>query len=413
MFPAPGKEAQMLLERLYREDFRRLFATVVRLVKDFDLAEDMLQEAFVAASEKWPQQGLPTNPRAWLISVAHHKALDRFRRERRFEALDESHLQLDAALHEPDYDDAAIEDDRLRLIFTCCHPALERQIQVALTLREVCGLSTEAIASAFLVQNTAMAQRLVRGKAKIRTAGIPYVVPAAADLPERLDAVLAVIYLVYNEGYRASSGAQLTTPELVDEALRLGRLLAQLLPIGEVLGLLALMLCNEARRPARVDAQGELVLLEHQDRSLWRQDLIAEGQALLQRAVATGAAGSYTLQAAISATHAAAASVEATDWIRIVTLYDHLLALTDSPVVALNRAVAVSMRDGAAAGLALLQELAGDKQLQQYHPFHVARAELSRRHGDMIVARAAYERALQLVQQEPERRHLLRRLASL
>lgn len=403
----------MLLERLYREDFRRLFATVVRLEKDFDLAEDMLQEAFATASEKWPEQGLPGNPRAWLISVAHHKALDRFRRERRFEALDESHLQLDAALHEPDYDDAAIEDDRLRLIFTCCHPALERQIQVALTLREVCGLPTEAIASAFLVQTTAMAQRLVRGKAKIRTAGIPYIVPAAADLPERLDAVLTVIYLVYNEGYRASSGAQLLAPELADEAIRLARLLAQLLPDGEVLGLLALMLCNEARRPARVDAAGELVLLEDQDRSLWRQDLIAEGQQLLEQVLAAGRVGSYTLQAAISATHASAVSVAQTDWSRIVTLYDHLLTLTASPVVALNRAVAVSMRDGPAAGLALLHELAGDKLLQQYHPLHVAMAELSRRNGDAAAARAAYERALQLVQQEPEQRHLQRRLASL
>lgn len=413
MFPAPGKEAQMLLERLYREDFRRLFATVVRLVKDFDLAEDMLQEAFVAASEKWPEQGLPGNPRAWLISVAHHKALDRFRRERRFEALEDSHLQLDAALHEPEYDDAAIEDDRLRLIFTCCHPALERQIQVALTLREVCGLSTEAIASAFLVQTTTMAQRLVRGKAKIRTAGIPYVVPAAADLPERLDAVLTVIYLVYNEGYRASSGAQLSAPELADEAIRLARLLVQLLPDGEVLGLLALMLCNEARRPARVDADGELVLLEDQDRSLWRRDLIAEGQQLLEQVLATGRVGSYTLQAAISATHASAVSVAQTDWPRIVTLYDHLLTLTASPVVALNRAVAVSMRDGPAAGLALLRELAGDKLLQQYHPLYVAQAELSRRNGDVAAARAAYSRALELVQQEPERRHLQRRLASL
>lgn len=403
----------MLLERLYREDFRRLFATVVRLEKDFDLAENMLQEAFATASEKWPEQGLPGNPRAWLISVAHHKALDRFRRERRFEALDESHLQLDAALHEPDYDDAAIEDDRLRLIFTCCHPALERQIQVALTLREVCGLPTEAIASAFLVQTTAMAQRLVRGKAKIRTAGIPYIVPAAADLPERLDAVLTVIYLVYNEGYRASSGAQLLAPELADEAIRLARLLAQLLPDGEVLGLLALMLCNEARRPARVDAAGELVLLEDQDRSLWRQDLIAEGQQLLEQVLAAGRVGSYTLQAAISATHASAVSVAQTDWSRIVTLYDHLLTLTASPVVALNRAVAVSMRDGPAAGLALLHELAGDKLLQQYHPLHVAMAELSRRNGDAAAARAAYERALQLVQQEPEQRHLQRRLASL
>lgn len=413
MFPAPGKEAQLLLERIWREDFRRLFATVVRLVKDFDLAEDMLQDAFLVASQKWPQEGLPANPRSWLISVAHHRALDRFRRERRFEALDETHLQLDAALHEPDYDEVLIEDDRLRLIFTCCHPALERQVQVALTLREVCGLATEAIASAFLVQTSTMAQRLVRGKAKIRTAGIPYAVPEAADLAERLDAVLAVIYLVYNEGYRASSGAQLNVPELADEAIRLGRLLVQLLPSGEALGLLALMLLNEARRPARLDAAGELVLLEDQDRSLWLPALIAEGQTLLRQAAADGSAGPYVLQAAISAAHAEAATLELTDWARIVTLYDHLLQLTDSPVVALNRAVAVSMRDGADAGLRLLDPLLQEKQLQQYHPLHVVLAEFKRRLGDTAAARSAYQRALQLVQQEPERRHLQRRLDSL
>lgn len=405
--------AQYQLERIYKEDFRRLFATVVRLVSDFDLAEDMLQEAFLVASQRWPQEGVPRNPQSWLISVAHHKALDRFRRERRFEALDDAHLELDAARVEPDLDDEGIEDDRLRLIFTCCHPALELQVQVALTLREVCGLATEAIASAFLVQPTAMAQRLVRGKAKIRTAGIPYVVPDAPQLPERLDAVLAVVYLVYNEGYRASSGVELNRPALADEAIRLARLLVSLLPTAETLGLLALMLLNEARRPARLGADGELVLLEDQDRSLWLREHIVEGQRLLQQAMGSGGAGPYALQAAISALHAEAPGAAATDWAQIVALYDALLQLTHSPVVALNRAVALAMRDGPQAGLRELQGLQGEKVLQHYHPLYVAQAELQRRAGDSAAARIAYEKALTLVQQEPERRHLQRRLASL
>lgn len=413
MSEAGTREAGLLLDRLYREEFRRLFATVLRLVKDFDLAEDMLQEAFLVASQRWPGEGIPRNPASWLISVAHHKALDRFRRERRFEALDEQHLQLETALHVPDYDEETIADDRLRLIFTCCHPALERQTQVALTLREICGLTTEAIASAFLVQPAAMAQRLVRGKAKIRTAGIPYAVPGAAELPERLDAVLAVIYLVYNEGYRAASGAALAVPELAEEALRLGRLLVQLLPATEALGLLALMLLNEARRPARLDAAGDLVLLDDQDRSLWRRALIDEGLALLGQALARGEVGSYTLQAAISAEHARAARMEDTRWEQIVHCYDLLLQLTASPVVALNRAVALAQRDGPEAGLALLADLQNDKVLAHYHPLYVALAELQRRAGLPAAAREAYRKALALVQQEPERRHLQRRLASL
>ena len=401
------------LEAIYKQEFRRLFATVVRLIGDFDLAEEMLQEAFLLASQKWAQEGIPANPRAWLVSVARHKALDQFRRQRRFTPLEDAHLELEAARHEPDFDSDDIEDDRLRLIFTCCHPALDMQVRVALTLREVCGLATDAIASAFLVQTPTMAQRLVRGKAKIRTAGIPYVVPQQAELAERLEAVLSVIYLVYNEGYRTSSGTVLNAPELADEAIRLGRLLVELLPESESLGLLALMLLNEARRPARSSAAGELILLEDQDRSLWRTDWIEEGQALLQRALETGTVGPYGLQAAISAQHCRASSVANTDWTRIVSLYDALLELTASPVVALNRAVALSMQAGPEAALEQLRSLAGNKLLLNYYPLHVAHAELSRRAGDLDAARSAYQRALQLVQQEPERRHLRKRLASL
>jgi RNA polymerase sigma-70 factor (ECF subfamily) len=405
-----------LLGRIHEKEFRRMFATLVRHLKDFDLAEDMLQEAFVAASEQWPEQGIPKNPQAWLITVARHKAMDRFRRQRRFEPLEDEHLEhAEAARYEPEFgaDDNSIEDDRLRLIFTCCHPALDLQVQVALTLREVCGLTTEAIASAFLVQPTTMAQRLVRGKAKIRTAGIPFVIPEAPQLPERLDAVLTVIYLVYNEGYRASSGETLGKIELAEEGIRLGRLVVQLLPASETRGLLALMLLNEARRPARTTPGGELVLLEDQDRSLWRQDYIAEGRQLLEAAFAGNGYGPYTLQAAIAAVHADAAHMEQTDWTQIVLLYDLLLRLTDSPVVALNRAVALAMRDGPEVGLTALATLRKEGALANYHPLHSAHAELSRRAGDPAAARASYEKALQLVQQEPERRFLEQRLASL
>lgn len=405
-----GMDTAAQLETIYRQEFRRLFATVVRLIGDFDLAEEMLQEAFLLASQKWAQEGIPGNPRAWLVSVARHKALDQFRRQRRFTALEDAHLELEAASHEPDCDSDDIEDDRLRLIFTCCHPALDMQVRVALTLREVCGLATDAIASAFLVQTPTMAQRLVRGKAKIRTAGIPYVVPQQAELAERLEAVLSVIYLVYNEAYRASSAA---TAELVEEALRLGRLLVELLPESESLGLMALMLLNEARRPARSSVTGELILLEDQDRSLWRADWIEEGQALLQRALGTGTVGPYGLQAAISAQHCRAESAANTDWAQIVSLYDALLELTASPVVALNRVVALSMHAGPEAGLEQLRPLEDNKLLLNYCPLHVARAELSRRAGDLDAARSAYQRALQLVQQEPERRHLQKRLAAL
>lgn len=410
---APNPAFTQYLAQLYARDFRRLYATLVKLLKDFDLAEDLLQDAFIAASRQWSEQGIPKNPQAWLIQVAKHKAMDRYRRERRFEPLDDVHLESDALVHQPDPLPEEIEDDRLRLIFTCCHPALDPQVRIALTLREVCGLTTEAIASAFLVQPTTLAQRLVRGKAKIRTAGIPYIVPEGPELPERLDAVLTVIYLVYNEGYRASSGPQLGQVELAEEAIRLCRLLVQLLPQGEAFGLLALMLLNEARRPARTTAAGDLVLLEDQDRGLWRQEYIKEGKMLLDQAFATRQSGPYTLQAAISAVHADAPTVAATDWRQIVALYDLLLQLTASPVVALNRAVAVAMRDGPAAGLALLATLQQEPALQNYHPLHAAHAELCRRAGDPATAAVSYRRALALVQQEPERRHLEQRLASL
>jgi RNA polymerase sigma-70 factor (ECF subfamily) len=401
------------LGTLYERDFRRLFASLVRSIRDFDVAEDLLHEAFIAANKQWPLEGIPKNPQAWLIQVAKHKGLDRLRREKRFDPLDDEHLESDAAQYEPDYTGEDIEDDRLRLIFTCCHPALDRQVQVALTLREVCGLTTEAIASAFLVQTPTMAQRLVRGKAKIKTAGIPYVVPEGPELPERLDAVLTVIYLVYNEGYRASSGERLGQVELAEEAIRLCRLLVQLLPDGEVLGLLALMLLNESRRPARTTADGDLVLLEQQDRGLWRRDYMEEGMRQLGQAFASGPVGSYSLQAAISAQHAQAASFADTDWVRIVTLYDALLQLTGSPVVALNRAVALAMQQGPEAGVALIRALLDDPALASYHPAYSAHAELSRRAGDHDAARASYLKALQLVQQEPERRFLEQRLASL
>jgi RNA polymerase sigma-70 factor, ECF subfamily len=411
--PITAPAFKQYLGTLYEKDFRRLFASLVRSIRDFDVAEDLLHEAFIAANRQWPIEGIPKNPQAWLIQVAKHKGLDRLRREKRFDPLDEEHLESEAAQYEPEYAGEDIEDDRLRLIFTCCHPALERQVQVALTLREVCGLSTEAIASAFLVQTPTMAQRLVRGKAKIKTAGIPYVIPEGPDLPERLDAVLTVVYLVYNEGYRASSGEQLGQVELAEEAIRLGRLLVQLLPDGEALGLLALMLLNESRRPARTNAGGDIVLLEDQDRALWRRDYIEEGLRYLERAFATGPAGTYMLQAAISAQHALAASVAGTDWPRIVALYDALLRLTGSPVVALNRAVAVAMHEGPAAGLALIGQLLTEPALAAYHPVYSAHAELCRRAGDHAAARTSYMKALQLVQQLPERRFLEKRLASL
>lgn len=406
------------IDKLYRNDFRRLFATVVRLVGDFDLAEDSLHAAFEVALQRWPTTGMPGNPGAWLVSTARFKAIDRLRRAKRFDLGADEFLEQveDEAGYGPEalYEhDQEIADDRLRLIFTCCHPALANEIQVALTLREVCGLATEDIASAFLLQSATLAQRLVRGKAKIRTAGIPFQVPAAAQLPERLDAVLAVVYLVFNEGYHASSGAALMRADLAEEAIRLGRLLVELLPDVEVLGLLALMLLHESRRAARTDASGELILLEHQDRSRWSQQLIAEGRRLLQRALATRELGMYTLQAAISATHAEAATHETTNWPRIVELYQLLLRANPSPVVELNRAIAVAMRDGPQAGLTLVDGLLERGELEHYHMAHAAQADLHRRLGNVEAAKAAYLRALQLVRQEPQQRFLMMRLQAL
>jgi len=405
---------QSTLSQIYQQDSRRLYATLVRLLGSFDLAEDMLQEAFIAAAEQWPEQGIPANTSAWLITVARNKGLDRLRRNKKHEPLEDELLETEPSLHyEQEHTDPGIEDDRLRLIFTCCHPALDRQVQLALTLREVCGLTTEAIASAFLLQPATLAQRIVRGKNKIRTAGIPYVIPEADQLDERLDAVLAVIYLMYNEGYHASSGQHLNRPELSAEAIRLGRLLVTLLPAAECYGLLALMLLNEARRLARSDDDGELVLLEHQDRSLWNQDYIREGVAALDRAFSKPDFGSYSLQAAIAAVHSEAGSVAATDWTQIVYLYDRLLQLTESPVVALNRAVAVSMRDGPQAGIALIEALFNSNVLTQYYLAHAAHADFSVKLGLTSQARSSYLKALELVQQEPERRFLEGRLASL
>lgn len=414
MSPDAAGPVRERVDDLYRAESRRVYATLVRLLGDFDLAEEALHEAFRAALEQWPRDGLPANPRAWLVSAGRFKAIDALRRGARFTPLDEVAEEAEAiAGEEPERDEAGLEDDRLRLIFTCCHPALPPDGQVALTLREVCGLATEEIARAFLVTPSAMAQRIVRAKAKIRDAGIPYRVPEASELPQRLDSVLRVIYLVFNEGYAASSGAALTRHTLSAEAIRLGRLLAELLPDPEVLGLLALMLLQESRRAARASPEGDLVLLADQDRSLWDRGLIAEGTVLVGRALASRRPGPYTLQAAIAAAHAAAPAAGRTDWARIVRLYDLLARMEPSPVVELNRAVAVAMRDGPAAGLDLVDAVLAGGELAGYHLAHSARAELCRRLGRYDEARASFERALALAQQEPERRFLRRRLAEL
>ena len=392
-----------------------MLATLIRLLGGFDRAEEALHEAFAAAIERWPRDGMPANPRAWLISTGRFKAIDAMRRRARFDASQaELAERLEAETTRSMPDGAQdIEDDRLRLIFTCCHPALTPDAQIALTLREVCGLTTEEIARAFLTAPPTLAQRIVRAKAKIRDARIPYEVPALPELPDRLDTVLHVTYLVFNEGYSASSGGSLTRADLSGEAIRLGRLLVELLPEPEALGLLALMLLHESRRSARTSSSGELILLTDQDRSLWDRALIAEGEALVERALASRRIGPYTLQAAIAAVHAEASVASATDWTRIVGLYDVLMRAVPTPVVELNRAVAVAMRDGPLAGLALVDTILSRGDLADYPLAHSARAELCRRLGKTGDARASYERALGLTRQEPQRRFLERRLTEL
>jgi RNA polymerase sigma-70 factor (ECF subfamily) len=403
------------VEAIYRTESRRVLATLIRLLGDFDLAEEALHEAFRAAIEQWPSDGVPDNARAWLVSTGRFKAIDRIRRRARFEPLGE-----DAAERLPaDNEDIAalldedLEDDRLRLIFTCCHPALSGDAQVALTLREVCGLTTEEIARAFLTAAPTLAQRIVRAKNKIKVARIPYEVPARDQLPERLDSVLRVVYLVFNEGYTASSGGTLTRHELSAEAIRLCRLLIELLPEPEAWGLLALMLLQESRRAARTSASGDLILLDAQDRSLWDRSMIGEGIELVTHALSSRRFGPYTLQAAIAAVHAEATEGAATDWSEIVGLYDVLLRVEPTPVIELNRAVAVAMRDGPAAGLELIEALLARGDLADYHLAHAARADLCRRLGKNADARAAYERALALARLAPERQFLERRLAEL
>jgi len=401
------------VEQVYREDSRRILATLIRLLGDFDLAEEALHEAFFVAVERWQRDGVPDNPRTWLVSTGRFKAIDVLRRRARFKASQPLLLaQLDE-LEQADWSGEDVEDDRLRLIFTCCHPALAADAQVPLTLREVCDLTTEEIARAFLSAPAAIAQRIVRAKAKIRDAKIPYQVPTLNELPERLDSVLRVIYLVFNEGYSASVGAELTRDDLTREAIRLGRLLMELLPEPEVMGLLALMLLHESRRPARTSPSGELVLLDDQDRSLWDAGLMAEGCALVERALTTRRFGPYCLQAAIAAVHAEAPSAAETDWEQIVGLYDVLLRAVPSPVIELNRAVAVAKRDGALAGLLLVEGILARGELQDYHLAHSARAEFCRQLGRVEEARAAYQRALELTRQAPEQRFIEGRLRGL
>ena len=407
--------ARVKVDEIYRSESRLVLATLIRLLGDFDLAEEALQEAFAAATEQWPHDGIPANPRAWLVSTGRFKAIDGMRRRARYEAtLSDLAKHLEATTGEAsEQEDEHIEDDRLRLIFTCCHPALSSEAQIPMTLREVCNLTTEEIAHAFFTKPTTIAQRIVRAKAKIRDARIPYEVPPPSELPERLENVLRVVYLVFNEGYSASSGTSLTRGDLSSEAIRLGRLLLQLLPEPEVMGLLALMLLHESRRPARTSANGDLVLLEQQDRSLWNQDLIAEGITLVERALASKRIGPYTLQAAIAAVHAEAPSTAETDWGQIVALYDLLLRTEPSPIIELNRAVAIAMRDGPTKGLELVDALLKRGELAQYHLAHAARADFCRRLGKFADARASYERAPALAKQEPERRFLEKRLAEL
>jgi len=412
------QQVRRLVDDVYRSESRMVLATLIRLLGDFDAAEEAVHDAFAVAVERWSRDGVPGNPRAWLVSTGRFKAIDAMRRRARFDAsLPELTRQLDSTtITDSDtekWDNETVEDDRLRLIFTCCHPSLAPEAQVAMTLREVCGLTTEEIARAFLTKSPTVAQRIVRAKSKIRDARIPYIVPSETELPDRLDTVLQVVYLVFNEGYSSSSGGSLTRHDLSGEAIRLGRLLIQLLPEPEVMGLLALMLLQDSRRAARTSTTGDLILLEHQDRTLWNRDQIAEGLKLVERALSTRRIGPYTLQAAIAAVHAQAPHADATDWSQIVILYDVLFQAEPSPIIELNRAAAVAMRDGASAGLVLIDAILARGDLANYHLAHAARADLCRRSGRTAEARASYERALSLTQQEPERRFLERRMSEL
>jgi RNA polymerase sigma-70 factor (ECF subfamily) len=413
--PPPGPEQfSRTIETLYRSESGRVLATLVRLLGDLDLAEEAMHEAFAVALEFWPQTGIPDKPRPWLISTARFKAIDAMRRRARFDGAQRDLVaHVESRVNDAPLEDEEIEDDRLRLIFTCCHPALPPEGQVALTLREICGLTTEEIARAFLVTPATLAQRIVRAKAKIRETPIPYEVPTPQELPERLDAVLQVIYLVFNEGYSAAAGTEVTRAELTGEAIRLGRLLTELQPEPEVIGLLALMLLQESRRAARTSPTGELILLENQDRSLWNREQIAEGVALVEKALSSRRFGPYTLQAAIAAVHAEAESTAATDWRQIVALYDHLVRIQPSPVVHLNRAVAIAMRDGPEAGLRHIDAVLEHGELVNYYLAHSARAEMYRRLGRIAEARASYEKALALTQREPERQFLQGRIRQL
>jgi RNA polymerase sigma-70 factor, ECF subfamily len=409
------KDVREVVDSVYRSESRQVLATLIRLLGDFETAEEALHDAFAAAVEQWARDGIPANPRAWLVSTGRFKAIDGIRRRARFDAsLTELAKQLEHTTSDVEqWNEESVEDDRLRLIFTCCHPALSPEAQAAMTLREVCGLATEELARAFLTKPATIAQRIVRAKAKIREARIPYEVPSEKELPDRLDAVLRVIYLVFNEGYSASSGGSLTRHDLSGEAIRLGRLLIELLPEPEAMGLLALMLLHDSRRAARTSPNGDLILLEDQDRALWNRNQITEGVSLVARALASGQVGPYTIQAAIAAAHAQAPSAPTTDWAQIVALYDLLLQAHPSPVVELNRAVAVAMSDGPLAGLNLINEIFARGDLENYHLAHAARADLCRRLGQTAEARTSYERALNLTQQEPERRFLKKRLSEL
>jgi len=404
-----------LVDAVYRSESRQVLATLIRLLGDFETAEEALHDAFAVAVEQWARDGVPTNPRAWLVSTGRFKAIDGVRRRARFDAsLTEFAKRLGSSTTDAEeWNEESVEDDRLRLIFTCCHPALAPEAQVAMTLREVCGLTTEEIARSFLTKPATVAQRIVRAKAKIRDARIPYEVPSEKELPDRLDAVLRVVYLVFNEGYSASSGDSLTRHDLSGEAIRLGRLLIELLPEPEAIGLLALMLLHDSRRATRTSPTGDLILLENQDRALWNRDQITEGVSLVTQTLSSGQVGPYTIQAAIAAAHAQAPSSATTDWTQIVSLYDLLMRAEPSPVVELNRAVAVAMRDSPLAGLTLIDTILARGDLENYHLVHAARADLCRRLGQTAEARGSYERALSLTQQEPERRFLKRRLSEL